>query len=176
MNILTCNKPGNWLGKMFQSRVFAELKTRSDLLFWVYSNDNVETCKLFVAGYTSKECTKQSITKYMEENPNIGKGVIINFPNASHYDIVIIDSSGELHGIQVTTMSRVAKCSSRGPPFHADASCKFKYIITPETEKPSRIARASKFVEAFKSHNLRVLDPLDLLGEDLPHFRCYGDV
>ena len=161
---------------MFQSRVFAQLKWRSDLLFWDYSFEQVCTCKLSVAGYTSKESTKQSITKYMEENPNIGKGVIINFPYASHYDIVIIDTSGELHGIQVTTMSRVAKCGSREPPLHADASCKFKYIITPEKEKPSPRARTSKFVDAFKSHNLRVLDPLDLLGEDLPHFRCYGDV
>ena len=71
MNILTCNKPGNWLGKMFQSRVFAELKTRSDLLFWVYSKDNVMTRKLFVAGVFAELKTRSDLLFWVYSNDNV---------------------------------------------------------------------------------------------------------
>ena len=145
------------------------LKTLDNPLSYIYFDGEKKDAQLVVTGFESAVSKMASIPEYLKKHKS--DRMIINFPNAAaNFDIVIIDGSGDSHGIQVTTQTKAKKCSS-SRRFYESTDCKFKYILTSEQDDFTLDAK-NAFIEGFKVHELRVIKARQLLSEsDLREFR-----
>jgi hypothetical protein len=130
----------------------------SPLSYFYFDGEKKDAAQLDVTGFDSAESKMASIPEYLEKHKSAN--MIINFPNAANFDIVIIDGSGDSHGIQVTTQTKAAKCLRSS--FYESTDCNFKYILTSELDDFTILDAKNAFIDGFKVHELRVIKAIQV--------------